>query len=80
MLRASREGKTMMIHCMFGQSRSVSVVVAFLMSPEADGGLGVCFNCAHRYIVERRPQININTGFVGVLKDMSPKSCQHCPA
>ena len=53
------------VHCKVGQSRSVTVVLAFLMEY-----LQMTLYDAYEYLRERRPTMSPNIGFVMVLQEM----------
>ncbi len=57
---------TTIVHCKAGASRSASVVVAFLMF--MSGGAYASVSDAFAYVYEKRPILNINTGFIDMLK------------
>ena len=57
-------GKILLIHCKFGISRSVSLVMAFLIK-----NFGFNVKNAFNFIKRRREQINPNQGFINQLID-----------
>ncbi|EPT02649.1 phosphatases II [Fomitopsis schrenkii] len=57
--RALAEGGQVMVHCVWGMSRSASFVIAFLM---ADRGMSL--DDALKYVVARRKIVRPNSGFM----------------
>ncbi|OAY27884.1 dual specificity protein phosphatase 1 [Manihot esculenta] len=67
---AKRQGGGCLVHCFVGRSRSVTIVVAYLMKKH---GMSVCQ--ALEYVKSRRPQAAPNSGFISQLQDVE-KSLQ----
>ena len=61
--KAKLSGGNILIHCKMGRSRSVSLVIAYLIKYH-----GYNFNSALNLIKERRNQIGPNKGFIEQLK------------
>ncbi|XP_027332497.1 dual specificity protein phosphatase 1-like isoform X2 [Abrus precatorius] len=70
---ARRHGGGVLVHCFAGRSRSVTVIVAYLMKTR-----GMCFSEALRYVESKRPAASPNRGFIDQLKDFE-KSLQGAP-
>ncbi|XP_021291262.1 dual specificity protein phosphatase 1B-like [Herrania umbratica] len=56
---AKRLGGAVLVHCFMGISRSVTVVVAYLMKKR-----GMSFSQALEHVKRRRPQASPNSGFI----------------
>lgn len=54
-----RRGETALVHCVYGQSRSAAVCVAFLMATER-----LALREAYDAVQQARPCIHINPGFL----------------
>jgi len=65
--KARGAGRRVVVHCQAGVSRSASAVVAWLMLGEAEGGLGLSFLAACRFVKRGRPVAGPNEGFVAGL-------------
>jgi len=63
MSTALAEGGTVLVHCIWGKSRSVACVVAFLMRTQ-----GMTLELALAYIQEKRPVAKPNEGFMQQLR------------
>ena len=61
--KAKLSGGNILIHCKMGRSRSVSLVIAYLIKYQ-----GYNFNNALNFIKSKRNQINPNKGFIEQLK------------
>ena len=59
-----REGKSVLVHCFMGRSRSVAIVCAYLMTH-----LNMGLDDAYEQVKENRPNININNSFYDTLID-----------
>ena len=57
-----------LVHCLQGKSRSVSVVIFYLMKEK-----GWDYDTCIKFIQERRPNANPNSGYVSQLKDYFDK-------
>ena len=60
---ALAEGGTVLVHCIWGKSRSVACVVAFLMRTQ-----GMTLDLALSYVQEKRPVAKPNEGFMQQLR------------
>lgn len=60
---ALAEGGTVLVHCIWGKSRSVAFVVAFLMRTQ-----GMTLDQALAYVQEKRPIAKPNEGFMQQLR------------
>ncbi|GAB4851138.1 Dual specificity protein phosphatase 1 [Ancistrocladus abbreviatus] len=60
---AKETGGGVLVHCFAGKSRSVTVVVAYLMKMH-----GMSLNEALKYVRSKRPQASPNPGFMEQLK------------
>merc|ERR1711920_865945 len=58
-----REGRRLLVHCQMGQSRSVSLVLAHLMSKRGCG-----YDAAFEIVRRARPQARPNEGFRAELR------------
>ncbi|KAJ6722067.1 DUAL SPECIFICITY PROTEIN PHOSPHATASE 1B [Salix viminalis] len=67
---AKRQGGGVLVHCFVGRSRSVTIVVAYLMKRH---GMRVSEALAH--VKSKRPQAGPNSGFISQLQDFE-KSLQ----
>ncbi|KAF9673306.1 hypothetical protein SADUNF_Sadunf10G0010400 [Salix dunnii] len=67
---AKRQGGGVLVHCFVGRSRSVTIVVAYLMKRH---GMGLSEALAH--VKSKRPQAGPNSGFISQLQDFE-KSLQ----
>ncbi|KAJ8767516.1 hypothetical protein K2173_017585 [Erythroxylum novogranatense] len=67
---AKGQGGGVLVHCFVGKSRSVTIVVAYLMRKH---GMNLCQ--ALEYVKSRRPQAAPNIGFISQLRDFE-KSLQ----
>ena len=63
MTTALAEGGTVLVHCIWGKSRSVACVVAFLMRTQ-----GMTLELALAYVQEKRPVAKPNEGFMQQLR------------
>lgn len=61
-------GKNIIVHCFTGISRSVSVVITYLMVYK-----GWSYNLAVDHIKLRRPRINLYPDFISILKSIESK-------
>ncbi|KAH6908151.1 protein-tyrosine phosphatase-like protein [Coprinopsis sp. MPI-PUGE-AT-0042] len=61
--KAVDRGEKILVHCVYGVSRSATVVTAYLMKTR-----GIDPQTALRYIKDRRPQIQPNYGFIKQLE------------
>lgn len=59
------KGKTVLVHCAAGISRSPSLIIAYLMIEN-----GWDYDKAYRYVKDRRPYIRPNSGFEKQLKNI----------
>ncbi|KAJ9154369.1 hypothetical protein P3X46_027713 [Hevea brasiliensis] len=71
---AKRQGGGVLVHCFVGRSRSVTIVVAYLMKKH-----GMSVSQALEYVRNRRPQAAPNSGFISQLLDFE-KSLQGLPS
>lgn len=62
------DGKKVIVHCFAGISRSVSVVITYLMVYK-----GWSFNLAYNHIKLRRPRMNPHPDFIPILKTIESK-------
>lgn len=62
--KARRERRRVLVHCVAGMSRSASAVVAWIVAPQAEGGLGVGLGAALRWVRATRPIASPNDGFL----------------
>ncbi|XWS09026.1 hypothetical protein CRYUN_Cryun40dG0050600 [Craigia yunnanensis] len=67
---AKRQGGGVLVHCFVGKSRSVTIVVAYLMKK-----LGMGLSQALEHVKSKRPLAAPNSGFIGQLKELE-KSLQ----
>ncbi|KAF3604536.1 hypothetical protein F2Q69_00037220 [Brassica cretica] len=67
---AKKQGGSVLVHCFVGKSRSVTVVVAYLMKKQ-----GMTLTQALQHVQSIRPVANPNTGFIRQLQDLE-KSLQ----
>jgi len=72
MQRAKEEGQRVLVHCRYGQSRSVSVVLAFLVAdanaaPELPAATQGRLEAAISLVSAARPGICVNPGFLAQL-------------
>ncbi|KIJ29272.1 hypothetical protein M422DRAFT_784322 [Sphaerobolus stellatus SS14] len=70
--RALNSGGKVYVHCMMGVSRSVTVVVAYLMKSQ-----GISLHDALAYVKSRRPIIRPNYGFMEQLEVW--RACNYAP-
>ncbi|XP_030515622.1 dual specificity protein phosphatase 1-like [Rhodamnia argentea] len=61
---AKRLGGGVLVHCFVGKSRSVTIVVAYLMKKH-----GMSLSQALEHVKSRRPQASPNSGFIAQLQD-----------
>ncbi|KAF5741202.1 hypothetical protein HS088_TW10G00197 [Tripterygium wilfordii] len=61
---AKEKGGSVLVHCFVGRSRSVSIVVAYLMKKH-----GMSVSEALEYVRNRRPEAAPNSGFISQLQD-----------
>ncbi|XP_058001035.1 dual specificity protein phosphatase 1-like [Hevea brasiliensis] len=61
---AKRQGGCVLIHCFVGKSRSVTIVVGYLMRK-----YGMSLSQALGHVKSRRPQAAPNSGFISQLQD-----------
>ncbi|TNV71767.1 hypothetical protein FGO68_gene3675 [Halteria grandinella] len=59
-----KEGKTILVHCAAGVSRSASVVIAYIMYSKK-----IPLKEAHAFVLEKRPCIKPNTDFLKQLQE-----------
>ncbi|XP_049633571.1 dual specificity protein phosphatase 12 [Suncus etruscus] len=71
LLQARAEGRTALVHCHAGVSRSVAVVTAFLMKTEQ-----LSFEAAYRTIQALKPEAKMNEGFEAQLKLYEAMGCE----
>ncbi|THU93241.1 phosphatases II [Dendrothele bispora CBS 962.96] len=62
--RALREGRSVLVHCQQGVSRSAAVVIAYLIRNH-----GMSYDVAYNHLLRKRACIKPNSGFVNALKD-----------
>lgn len=74
MEQASRN-QTILVHCEEGRSRSVSIMIAYLMASE-----GLDYNTAKADVEAARPQARINSGFKAQLRDYEGLLADYGPA
>ncbi|KAL5782521.1 hypothetical protein ACOSP7_007550 [Xanthoceras sorbifolium] len=67
---AKRQGGGVLVHCFVGRSRSVTIILAYLMKKR-----GMSFSQALEHVKSRRPQASPNPGFISQLKELE-KSLQ----
>ncbi|CAA7012968.1 unnamed protein product [Microthlaspi erraticum] len=67
---AKRQGGSVLVHCFVGKSRSVTIVVAYLMKKH-----GMTLNQALEHVKSKRPVASPNAGFIRQLQDLD-KSLQ----
>ncbi|KAL0836785.1 hypothetical protein Bca101_088675 [Brassica carinata] len=67
---AKKQGGSVLVHCFVGKSRSVTVIVAYLMKKH-----GMTLTQALQHVQSIRPVANPNTGFIRQLQDLE-KSLQ----
>ena len=60
-----QEGHNVLVHCIFGRSRSVAVCVYYLMKK-----YNITFDKAYQIIKKKKPFININKKFIQQLKEI----------
>ncbi|OWM69847.1 dual specificity protein phosphatase 1-like [Punica granatum] len=61
---AKSQGGGVLVHCFMGRSRSVSVVVAYLMKKH-----GMSLSQAMEHVKSKRPQASPNSGFLSQLQE-----------
>ncbi|KAL3749196.1 hypothetical protein ACJRO7_010312 [Eucalyptus globulus] len=61
---AKRLGGGVLVHCFIGKSRSVTIVVAYLMKKH-----GMSLSQALEHVKSQRPQASPNSGFISQLED-----------
>ncbi|XP_004508378.1 dual specificity protein phosphatase 1 isoform X2 [Cicer arietinum] len=61
---AKRNGGSVLVHCFAGRSRSVTIIVAYLMKT-----CGMSLSEALQHVKDRRPQAAPNRGFICQLED-----------
>ncbi|XP_002517161.2 dual specificity protein phosphatase 1 isoform X3 [Ricinus communis] len=61
---AKRQGGGVLVHCFVGKSRSVTIVVAYLMKKH-----GLSLTQALQHVKSTRPQAAPNSGFISQLRD-----------
>lgn len=62
------DGNRVLVHCVWGRSRSAAVVIAYLMTHRA-----MTYDDALALLVEKRPVVQPNEGFANQLRPMKPK-------
>ncbi|KAF5348344.1 hypothetical protein D9758_010942 [Tetrapyrgos nigripes] len=62
--KALREGRSVLVHCQQGISRSAAVVIAYLIRNH-----GMSYDAAYTHVRRQRPCIKPNSGFVNVLRE-----------
>ncbi|KAK7361902.1 hypothetical protein VNO77_03993 [Canavalia gladiata] len=67
---AKRHGGNVLVHCFAGRSRSVTIIVAYLMKTS-----GMSFSEAMQHVRRKRPSAYPNAGFIQQLEDFE-KSIQ----
>jgi len=67
---AKRQGGSVLVHCFVGKSRSVTIVVAYLMKKH-----GMTLAQALQHVKSKRPVASPNAGFIRQLQDLE-KSMQ----
>ncbi|KAG8658728.1 dual specificity protein phosphatase 1 isoform X2 [Manihot esculenta] len=72
--QAKRQGGGVLVHCFVGRSRSVTIVVSYLMRKH-----GMSLSQALDHVKKRRPQAAPNLGFISQLQDFE-KSLQGIPS
>ncbi|ANM64884.1 Dual specificity phosphatase catalytic domain [Arabidopsis suecica] len=70
---AKRQGGSVLVHCFVGKSRSVTIVVAYLMKKH-----GMTLAQALQHVKSKRPVASPNAGFIRQLQDLE-KSMQGMP-
>ncbi|KAK3440884.1 hypothetical protein EUGRSUZ_B01141 [Eucalyptus grandis] len=63
-ITAKRLGGGVLVHCFIGKSRSVTIVVAYLMKKH-----GMSLSQALEHVKSQRPQASPNSGFISQLED-----------
>ncbi|CAN1193165.1 Dual specificity protein phosphatase 1 [Linum perenne] len=61
---AKRQGGAVLVHCFVGRSRSVTIILAYLMKKH-----GMTVSQALEYVKSRRPQASPNSGFILQLQE-----------
>ncbi len=61
------QNKGVLVHCRAGVSRSASVIIAYLMKYH-----NMSFNHAYSYLINKRPIVNPNAGFITQLMNFNP--------
>nr|XP_028951475.1 dual specificity protein phosphatase 1-like [Malus domestica] len=62
---AKRSGGGVLVHCFVGRSRSVTIIVAYLMKKH-----GMSISQALEHVKSRRPQASPNAGFISQLQSL----------
>uniref|UniRef100_A0A2P2JH78 protein-tyrosine-phosphatase n=1 Tax=Rhizophora mucronata TaxID=61149 RepID=A0A2P2JH78_RHIMU len=71
---AKRQNGGVLVHCFVGRSRSVTIVLAYLMKKH-----GMSLSQALEHVKSRRPQAGPNAGFISQLQEFE-KSLQGQPS
>lgn len=72
---ARQNGERVLVHCHAGRSRSVTIVMAYLMKY-----YNHTVHSALEYVKERKPDINPNLSFIGQLLNYEECNCRPSPA
>ncbi|KAM0985125.1 hypothetical protein ACFX13_012658 [Malus domestica] len=67
---ATRSGGGVLVHCFVGRSRSVTIIVAYLMKKH-----GMSISQALEHVKSRRPQASPNAGFISQLESFERSLC-----
>lgn len=62
---AKRAGGSVLVHCFVGRSRSVTIVVSYLMKKH-----GISLSEALEHVKKQRPMASPNSGFMSLLRDL----------
>ena len=57
------QGRQVLVYCSAGKSRSAAIVIYYFMKKYK-----MNFEAAHKYVMERRPCIELNSGFKAQLR------------
>lgn len=61
--KMNTQGKHVLVYCQAGKSRSAAIVIYYFMKKYK-----MNFETAHKYVIERRPCIELNSGFKAQLR------------
>ncbi|KAL2944794.1 Dual specificity protein phosphatase 1 [Bienertia sinuspersici] len=67
---AKRSGGGVLVHCFVGRSRSVTIILAYLIKKH-----GMTVSQALEYVRSKRPQASPNAGFIKQLQSLQANSC-----